>query len=373
MNFIGDQLSYMNKYGDYEMHLICSPCDGIDEFVKDQGVKYFPIVLDRQIRIGKDLVALWKIYRYMRKKHIDIVVGHQAKGTLLAMTAGWLARVPHRVVVAHGMLADTMHGIKKWFFITESRFVSSHAHKIICVSPSLAIRRCEEGIDKPEKQVVIGNGTCNGVDTLKKFNPKMIDIESQKALKLLYGINDSDVVIGFVGRLVRDKGVVELVAAFKQLKELHSNKSIKLLIIGALEKRDSIPASTIDFLKNSSDVIFTGVVPHHDIAKYYSLMSMLILPSYREGFGMVTIEASAMEVPVIVSRSTGCIDSIIDGQTGLYCDITPESIASAVVRLFDNEYAHCLGQQGRKWVVENFEHAIVRENYLNFYNQVFSN
>ena len=371
MNFIGDQFSYMHKYGDYEMHLICTPCDNIDEFVKLQGIHYYPVIIERQIRIWKDIVALWKIFRYIRKNNIDIIVGHQAKGTLLAMTAGWLARVPHKVVIAHGFLADTMQGTKKRIVVFENRIVSRLAQKIICVSPSLAIRRREEKIDKPNKQVVLGKGTCNGVDTIEKFNPQHIRNDVQKALKKNYGISKEDIVIGFVGRLVRDKGIVELVTAFQQLLKSFQEKSLKLLVIGKIEKRDGIPSSIIDYLRESPNVLFSGTVPYQDIPYYYSLMDMLILPSYREGFGMVVLEASAMEVPVIVSRSTGCVDSIIDNHTGIYCDITPQSIVSAIERLFNCEYACQLGKNGRRWVSENFEHVIVRQKYLDFYNQFF--
>lgn len=370
MNFIGDQFSYMNHQGNFEMHLICTPCDGIEEFVKEQRVHYFPLTIERQIRILKDIRALWKIYRYIRRNHIDIIVGHQAKGTLLAMTAGWLARIPHRVILVHGMLTDTMVGNKKRIFISESKILSRIAHKIVCVSPSVARRRIEQHIDKKEKQVILGKGTCNGIDTIHCFNPNNISTIVIKDLKEQYGINKNDIVIGFVGRIVRDKGIIELSEAFQKISKSHPELHFKLFIIGPIEKRNTVPDETLGFLKSTSSVIFSGHIPHQNIQKYYSLMDMLILPSYREGFPTVVLEASAMEIPVIVSRSTGCIDSIVEGKTGIYCDIEPSSIANSIEKLLDKEYAKLLGKQGRQWVIENFEHTTVRQYYYTFYEEL---
>ncbi len=143
-------------------------------------------------------------------------------------------------------------------------------------------------------------------------------------------------------------------------------------MIGYPEKRDALPDETLDFLKSSDHVVFTGKVNYSEIQNYYSVMDAFILPSYREGFPTVALEASAMELPMIVSRSTGCIDSIIENETGVYCDIRPESIAGAIEGFFDKEKAHRYGEAGRRFVLEHFEHTIVKENMLAFVNKVIS-
>jgi len=370
-NFIGDQFSYFRKQGGYEMHLICSPDNVADSFAQKHNIHYFPVDIARTPNPKRDLIALWKIYQYIRRNKIDIVISHQEKSRLLGTLAAWFCRVPVRIIYAHGVLLDTMHGLKKFFFLIEGKIVSMMAHKIVCVSPSVMKRRAALGIDKPEKQVLIGNGTCNGVDTVDKFNPILVTNEKRFEIKERLGINENDFVVGFCGRLVRDKGVAELVEAVKILSKRFPEKSIKLLVIGSFEKRDALPQSTVEFLQKSPHVIFTGPIPYDDIQLYYTPMNVLILPSYREGFGLVTIEAGAMGIPAIVSRSTGCIDSIVEGKTGLFTDIDPNDIADKIEIFFDNNFARRLGDNACRYVKVFFEHRDVLRKTLEFINSTF--
>ena len=233
-------------------------------------------------------------------------------------------------------------------------------------------RRVELGIDKPERQRILGKGTCNGVDALNKFNPQIVPASITESIRDKYGLKKDDFVVGFCGRLVRDKGVTELAGALKLLKERYPELPVKLFVIGNLEKRDALPDETVNFLKESKDVIFTGRVDYSEIQNYYTVMDAFVLPSYREGFPTVVLEASAMALPLIVSRSTGCIDSIIENQTGVYCDITPESIAEAVMTFADKEKAYRFGQAGRQFVLENFEHTKVKAFMLDLLNDITS-
>lgn len=372
-NFIGNQFSYFRENGDYEMHLICSPGADIEIFAKKHKIHYFPSQIKRRPSPWCDLKALWKIYRYIKKNKIDVVISHQEKSRLLGTVAAWLNRVPVRIIYAHGVLLDTMHGMKRSFFLAEGKLVSRLAHKIVCVSPSVAKRRAEIGMDAPQKQVVIGNGTCNGIDTKNKFNPLMVSNEEQKRIKASLGLSDNDFIVGFCGRIVRDKGIVELTKAIEILAKRHSDKSIKLLVIGAFEKRDMVPAETADFLQTSPLVKFTGRVPFEEIQKYYTPMNVIVLPSYREGFGLVTAEAGAMGIPAIVSRSTGCIDSILEGKTGLYTDIEPNDIADKIEQFFDMNFARRLGENAHRHVSECYEQQNVMRNTLEFINSLTTN
>lgn len=365
-NFIGKQFSYFREKGGYEMHLICSPGGGILDFAQNNQVNYCPVKIERRPNPWRDFKALIKIYRYIRRNKIDVVISHQEKSRLLGTLAGWLNRVPVRVIYAHGVLLDTMQGAKRKFFLAEGKMVSRMAHKIVCVSPSVAKRRADIGMDNPDKQVVIGHGTCNGIDTKHKFNPSLISDDERQLIKANLGFSDNDFVVGFCGRIVRDKGITELTKAIEILSSRHPEKSIKLLVIGAFEKRDAVPNETADFLQNSPLVKFTGRVPFGEIQKYYTPMDVIVLPSYREGFGLVTVEAGAMGVPAIVSRSTGCIDSIVEGETGLYADIAPNDIADKIERFFDKEFAHKLGVQARNHVAKCFEQQDVINNTLVF-------
>ncbi len=369
-NFIGDQFSYFQENGEYEMHLICSPGGNIEKFANINNVHYHPVQIERRPSPWRDLKALWKVFRYIRKNKIDVVISHQEKSRLLGTVAAWLNRVPVRIIYAHGVMLDTMHGLKRKFFLIEGKVVSRLAHKIVCVSQSVMTRRVEIGMDKPEKQVLIGNGTCNGIDTKNKFNPALLSADIKSEMRTGLGLKDDDFVVGFCGRIVRDKGISELCKAIDILSDRYPQKNIKLLVIGAFEKRDAVPKDTAEFLQKSPLVKFTGRVPFEDIQKYYSPMDVIVLPSYREGFGLTTIEAGAMCVPAIVSRSTGCIDSIQEGKTGLYTQIDPTDIANKIEKFFDLEYSRQMGNDARKHIKECYEHEDVMRNTLDFINQI---
>lgn len=370
-NFISDQPKYLKEQGGYEVHLICSPNPKLEQYAASQGMQYKAIQIERQVSIVKDVKAYIAIRRYMKANRFNVLIAHSyPKACLLSMTAGAVSRIPHRIEIAHGALQEGLSGFMKRFVIMSETWNSTLAHKVVTVSDSVSKRRQLDKIDDPKKQLLLANGTSNGVDSQNKFNPSLIDESEILSLRERYGFSESDFVIGFCGRLVRDKGVTELVKGFKLVKERYPDKSLKLLVIGQPEQRDALPQETLSFLKESNDIVFTGRIPYEEIQKYYLLMDLFILPSYREGFPTVVLEASAMERPVVTTRKTGCVDSIIDGETGLYINIEPESIAEAVEKLFDTQYARQLGKNGRKWVVENFDHVIVREAMFNLIKNI---
>lgn len=370
INFIGGQFKYLREEGGYDMHLICSPGGGIESFCQENRVHYHPIELRRKVSVWRDVIALWKICKYIKTNHIDIVIAHQPKARLLGMIACVLTRVKHRIIFSHGILYETMTGVKRWLIMQNEKIVSSLATRVVCVSHYVKDQRIKDGVDKPLKQVILGRGSCNGIDTINKFNPQLIDKDLIDAKKNHYGINCDDFVIGFCGRLVKDKGVIELVEAFEELKGRHIDKHIKLLVVGEPEIRDSLPSQTIAFLKESKDVIFTGPIPYNEIQEYYILMDVLVLPTHRDGLGLVAIEASAMERPVIVSDFTGSAETIEEGITGLYIDKTPHSIVITVEKCFDKDFAKQLGQNGRKFVCEYFEHTEVRKHVLKLLDEL---
>lgn len=368
--FIGDRFDYFQQNGDFQMNLIASPNDTIYSFAESHHVIYHPTVIERHFSIINDIKALLDICKYLKDNKIDILVTSNAKATILGQIAGLLAGTPYRIVVAHGSLFETQHGIMRWFVITQFRIASRISHRVICVSESVKKRRREVKIDAPQKQVVIGKGTPSGVDAKNQFNPNNCSDKEIASLKSKLGISSCDFVIGFCGRLVKDKGIVELVEAFNILTKNNPKKHIKLLIIGKRESWDSIPKFVVDLLENSQDIVFSGYVPHDEIQKYYLLMNVFVLPSYREGFPTVVLEASSMCLPVIVSKATGCVDSIVENVTGLYTDISPQGISKTIERFFDDEYAKLIGRNGRKWIVDNFEHNNVVKNWFDFFKSI---
>lgn len=369
-NFIGTQFSYLQENGDYRMHLICSPDDKMDAYAKQINIAYHPLKLNRQLSTVADIKTLVQICKYIRKNNIEVVIAHQAKARLLAMLACFLTRVPYRVIFAHGVLYETMHGMKRWLVKMNDRFVSSLADKVICVSHFVADTREKDHIDKNGKRVILGQGSCNGIDAINKFNPTLYSEDKITTLKSKYGISNEDFVIGFVGRLVRDKGVVELLDGFVQLQKKYPEKKIKLMVIGNPETRDALPDETMAIIKKSKDIIFTGAVPYEDIAAYYMLMDVFVLPSHRDGLGMVALEAAAMERPVLVSSITGCRETILPNVTGCYIDLTGESICNKLEKYLDKKICVSQGHNARKFVLESFERSIVNKEMLDFLNDL---
>ncbi|MBQ0115748.1 MAG: glycosyltransferase family 4 protein [Bacteroidales bacterium] len=370
INFIGDQFTYFAEKGGYEMHLICSPGDGIEEFAAKRGIHYHPVEIERRLRPMSDLKSFIAVARYIRQNHFDAVICHQEKSRLLGTLAAWLMRVPVRIIYMHGIIVDTMKGAKRKFFVHEGRLVGRLATNVVCVSPSVKKRRLEEKMDNPAKQAIIGHGTCNGIDTVNHFNPAHVTDSDRQAIRERYGIADGDFVVGFCGRIVRDKGIIELTDAVKLLRQRHPERNIRLFVIGKPEASNAVPEQTLQFLQESPAVVFTGAIPHSEIQKYYTVMNVFILPSYREGFGQVTLEANAMEIPAIVSRSTGCIDSIVDGETGLFADIEPNDLADKIEKFFDPDMARQMGINGRRIAAERYEHTIVVENTFNYIRSI---
>lgn len=357
-NFIGGQFKFLTDSG-YEMHLICSPDPEILEYSKEQGFKYKEIVLERQLSPKNDLKALIEIIKYIKKNKIDTVICHQAKGCLLGAIGAKIAGVKNILILEHGALYETASGLFRKALIAECRFVCYLATRVICVSPYILELGITNKTSRPEKRCLLGSGSCGGIDTINMFNPDLIDTNNIDLLKEKYDISPDDFIIGFAGRLVRDKGIIELLEGFNIINSRFPGKTIKLMIIGQPEKWDGLPEETLNQLQSNKDIIYTGQVPRNEMPNLYSCMDILILPSYREGLPTCNLEAQSMRIPVVTTAVSGSRDSIVNEKTGLYCQLTGESIAVQVEKLFDEDLRKRMGEEGRRWVSKNFDHTKV--------------
>lgn len=360
--FLGGQFEYFRELG-YELDVVCSKSPYLDPYAKQHNFGYREIPILRSINPIQDFKSIRQICHYIKDRQVGIVVGHTPKGGLLSMVAAWLMRVPKRVYFRHGLVYQTSSGLKRFILMSVDRIASLLATKIVCVSPSVLEQSIKDKLSPAHKQIVLGKGTCSGVDTQGKFNPQNINSEKMSLLKQKWGIDDSDWIVGYTGRLVRDKGIMELVDAFDLVKV--NNPRLKLLLVGMFEERDALPQEVQNRIKNDPQIVWTDF-QNEDMEYFYAMMNVYVLMSYREGFPTGTLEAQSMGVPVITTRVTGCCDSIVEGETGTFVSREPEELGKVIKAMSEGEITFS-AERTRLWVIDNFDNLRVWEEIKKLY------
>ena len=360
--FLGGQFEYFRELG-YELDVVCSKSPYLDPYAKQHNFGYREIPILRSINPIQDFKSIRQICHYIKDRQVGIVVGHTPKGGLLSMVAAWLMRVPKRVYFRHGLVYQTSSGLKRFILMSVDRIASLLATKIVCVSPSVLEQSIKDKLSPAHKQIVLGKGTCSGVDTQGKFNPQNINPEKMSLLKQKWGIDDSDWIVGYTGRLVRDKGIMELVDAFDLVKA--NNPRLKLLLVGMFEERDALPQEVQNRIKNDPQIVWTDF-QNEDMEYFYAMMNVYVLMSYREGFPTGTLEAQSMGVPVITTRVTGCCDSIVQGETGAFVSREPEELGKVIKAMSEGEITFS-AERTRLWVIDNFDNLRVWEEIKKLY------
>lgn len=368
-SFFDGQFAYLSEAG-YNIHLVATT-DPSQSFCKRNRVTFHRIEVTRRVDIKADVKSITALCKLIRQEKFDAVFGHTPKGALVAMTAARLSGVKTRVYFRHGLTYTTSTGIKRFILKTVEQITSILATNIINVSPSLSKLARKDRLNSDKKQSVIGCGTCGGIDTVNIFNPWLLSAAHQAELKRAL-VGDCNFVVGFCGRICKDKGIIELVDGFKLFKTKHPEINAKLLLVGAYDQRDILPQKEKSEIDSNPDIVTTGSQEKAKLPELYSLMDVFVFPSYREGFGMCVIEASAMEIPILVSRSHGCIDSIKEGITGEYIEVSAQGIAEGLDRILDCSDRKNLGKNGREFVQENFDHQKIWPIIKEFYNSILS-
>jgi glycosyltransferase involved in cell wall biosynthesis len=353
----------------FEPVLVSAPGERLQHTAQQAGVRALPIPIYREIKPLHDLMSLWKLYRLMRRVRPVIVDVGMPKAGLLGGLAAWLAGVPCRVYTLRGLRLETTTGWKRRLLSLLERVTCACAHRVICVGPSLRDRALKLKLVSAEKAVVLGNGSC-GIN-IHRFSAKVCSSPARVLLAERLGIPSGVSVIGFVGRFTRDKGIPELVAAFSQLRRNHP--SLRLLLVGDFEPGDPVPRMIRKQIENDANVVRTGFV--RDTAPYYGLMDVFVLPTRREGFPTAPLEAQACGVPVVTTRATGAIDSVLDSLTGFLVPVgNSEMLVARINQLLqDADLRNRMGQAGRKWVVQQFRQEIVGQALVEEYRHILRN
>ncbi len=369
-SFFDGQFAYLSDAG-YNIHLAAST-EPSKEFCQRNHITFHQIPIARRVDIMADIKAIKALCKLIKQEKFDAVFGHTPKGALVAMCAACLSGVKIRVFYRHGLIYTTATGAKRLIFKTVEQFTAALATKIVNVSPSLSYLAVKDRLNIGKKQCIIGSGTCGGIDAVGVFNPELLPAVDVASLRKSL-VGKADFVVGFCGRLCKDKGIVELVDGFNLFKKHNPQINAKLLLVGPFDDRDILAESTKKEIKNNPDIIATGRQDKSKLPSLYALMDVFVFPSYREGFGMSVIEASAMKVPILVSRSHGCVDSIKENVTGQYIDISPESIASGLSDMLDTDLRHRLGKCGRQFVLHNFDYKVMWPLIKQVYDETFFN
>ncbi len=346
------QLKYMTEQG-FEVVAVASGGKSLKKVEEKEGVRTIPVEMTRTISPLKDLLAVWKLYRVIKKEKPLIVHTHTPKAGTLGMLAAWVARVPHRLHTVAGMPLLEARGIKRAILDFVEKLTYACATKVYPNSHGLLQLIVEGEYAGLPKLKVIGSGSSNGIDT-SYFDPTLNSLEDMKYFRKSQGIEDDDFVFVFVGRIVKDKGINELIEAFVRLRARHNN--IKLILVGDFEKDlDPISKNAEELIENSQDILTVGY--QSDIRPFLSASNVLTFPSYREGFPNVVMQAAAMQLNCIVSDINGCNEIIEDGVNGWVVPVkNTEALENKMEWCLKNTLqSEQMGRKSRESIMANYE------------------
>ncbi|MEQ8846550.1 glycosyltransferase family 4 protein [Botrimarina sp.] len=310
------QLARMRQEG-YEVTLVSSPGDGLDAFCESEGVAYRTAPMKREISPLADLVSLLHLTWLFVRLRPTIVNSSTPKAGLLGTLAATLALAPGRVYVLRGLRLETTRGFKRRVLWLCEWLACRLANRVVCISPSLREVAVEIGICPRRKASVIGAGSSNGVDLQARPYPfSRAAAATRVRLRRKWGVPDAAFVFGAVGRITRDKGIEEVVEAYREIAS--SDDSAWLVLIGAFERGDAVSDECVAEIERNPRIVSTGFIG--DTSDVYAALDVLVHASRREGFGNAPLEAAAAGLPVVGRRVTGVVDAVADGVTGVLID-----------------------------------------------------
>lgn len=358
------QLKFMSTY--YDVVAVSSFSDILNFVGENEGVRIKGIEMTREITLGKDIKAFWDMYQFLRKEKPFIVHTHTPKAGIVGMMAALFARVPVRLHTVAGLPLMETSGIKRRLLDFVERLTYSFATMVYPNSYRLRDFIVNEKLCNAKKLKVIGCGSSNGIDTTY-YDPISVNNETKLSLKQKLNIDEGDFVFIFIGRLVKDKGINEMVAAFK---EINSSKC-KLLLVGPFEKDlDPLLPETEQAIEENQNIISVGY--QDDVRPYLAISDALVFPSYREGFPNVVMQAGAMGLPCIVTNINGCNEIIIEGENGII--IPPKdkrSLVNAMQFFLSNQHeVKRMASNARQLIITRYEQKAVWEALLAEYKRL---
>ncbi len=361
------QPQFMQQNG-FKVILASASGKEVAQVEKETGLRVHILPLTRKISPLTDLKALWKTYRLIKKYRPDIVHTHTPKAGIVGMLAAKLAGVPVRMHTVAGMPLLEAKGIQRSILNLVEKLTYWSATQVYPNSYGLQAIIIQNQLAKPDKLKVIAEGSSNGIDTAF-FNPKHFSAGQKENLKKQLGIKPEDTVFVFVGRLVGDKGINELVNAFETLFKEYPN--IKLLLVGNEEPAlDPLQEKTHKIIHSHPNIITTGWVD--DVRPYLAIADIFVFPSYREGFPNVVMQAGAMGLPAIVTDINGCNEIITDRLNGLIIPPKEEEALYRAMKLLleDKKLRMQLAQNARPNIEAKYKQEVVWQALLEEYKRL---
>ena len=359
------QLRFMSDY--FEVIGVSSPGETLEEVGEQEGIRTIPIPMTRSITPINDLKSLWQLYRLFRKERPFIVHTHTPKAGLLGMMASRFARIPIRMHTVAGLPLMESKGFRKKVLEFTERLTYTCATGIYPNSRNLAEFIIKNKYCTPAKLKVLGNGSSNGID-MDFFQLNQAAISRGDAFKKEFNISDDDFVFLFVGRLVKDKGIEELLEAFTKTKQSHSN--VKLLLVGPFEQElDPISGKAKSVIDQDEDIIHVGF--QQDVRSYLAISNALVFPSYREGFPNVPMQAGCFQLPSIVTDINGCNEIIEHGKNGLIIPVKDaEALHRSMLALMTDKALYLnLKSKARNMILDRYEQNKFWKVLLNEYQE----
>lgn len=363
MSLLEGQLRFINQY--YEVIGVSGDGQILKDVQENEGIRTEVVEMTRTISPIKDLKAVYKLYKLLKKEKPHIVHSHTPKAGIIGMLAAKLAGVKHRFHTVAGMPLLVTTGPKRVLLNFVEKLTYKYATKVFPNSYGLKDIILKEGFTTSEKLSVVGKGSSNGID-INHFDNSLFKEIDLKELKQKLNI-DQQFVYTYVGRLVTDKGINELVAAFDIFSKSHD---AKLILVGWRESElDPLLPETESIIKQNNHIIQVGFQP--DVRPYLAIADVLVFPSYREGFPNVVLQAGAMQVPSIVTNINGCNEIISEGENGLIIPVKDiQAIVVSMEYFIQNPETHkMMRSNSRQIIVDNYKHTYVWDELLKEYQK----
>ena len=362
VGFVKDMLPDLIKK--YEVVLLSSYGEELDDARVQYGVKTIAVPMERHISVLKDFVSLCQLIKVFFCERPDMVHSMTPKAGMLCMLAGWLTRVPVRVHTFTGLVFPTSTGLKRRILMFTDWLTCACATHVIPEGEGVKADLLNNGITKKPLQV-LGYGNVKGVDLSYYVRSEGLKVKSDE-LK-----TDGVFTFLFVGRIVRDKGINELVKAFQHL---HShNLNTKLWLVGAYEDSlDPISNETRQIIADNDGIEAVGVKRGDELLAYYAAADCFVFPSYREGFPNTVLEAGAMGLPSVVTDINGSREIINNGYNGLIVPPRDEqALFKAMTEMLENtEKRKKMATNARPLIAQRFEASFVRACLYDFYRRI---